>query len=110
MDTTESMQRALMPLAVLSVLEASPAHGYALVAALREVGFANAQGGTVYPMLRAMEGDGLVLSEWDVTGTGPARKVFRLTESGAGRVARDRIAVQHALESIDHLRNGRTSA
>lgn len=54
--------------------------------------------GTVYPALRRLEADGLVLGEWeedeDARDAGrPARRYYRLTPEGAE-------ALEHALERI----------
>ncbi len=39
--------------------------------------------GNLYRTLRAMEGEGLVTSEWDAAAPGPAKRRYELT--GAGR-------------------------
>lgn len=36
----------------------------------------------VYRTLRTLEERNLVISEWDVSGTGPAKKIYRLTTDG----------------------------
>ena len=36
----------------------------------------------IYRHLRQLENDGLVLSEWETEGAGPARRVYRLTAEG----------------------------
>ncbi len=99
----ESLLRAVLPLAVLTALDTAPGHGYALVARLRAAGFTNAQGGTVYPLLRGLEREGLVESTWDVGGPGPARKVFRVTEGGRRRAEDDRRGTDEVLAGLAEL-------
>jgi DNA-binding PadR family transcriptional regulator len=36
----------------------------------------------IYRHLRELEADGLVQSEWQTEGTGPARRIYRLTSDG----------------------------
>ncbi|WP_196250825.1 PadR family transcriptional regulator [Cellulomonas sp. JZ18] len=87
----------------LALLARAPSHGYALIADLRAAGVVGANGGTVYPLLRSLEKDGLVESAWDVSGPGPARKVFRLTDLGAERLAHDRRTASDLLEQVSRL-------
>lgn len=103
MDTPNAVQRALLPLAVLSALRRGPSHGYELVARLQEAGFDSAQGSTVYPLLRALEHNGWVTSHWDAPVSGPARKVVHVTAEGARRAERDHEAVGHVLSHLNQL-------
>ncbi|EYR63722.1 PadR family transcriptional regulator [Actinotalea ferrariae CF5-4] len=102
-DTSESLQRALLPVATLRLVAHAPQHGYALIAALRAAGFTKAQGGTLYPLLRAMEEDGLVASRWEVPATGPARKVFEATSRGLARSAADEDTIEESLRTVRRL-------
>ena len=102
-NTSESLQRALTPVVVLSLLAASALHGYAVITELRALGFRHAQGGTIYPLLRTLEDDGLVTSAWDVSGSGPARKVFEITPTGSTRLDEDRAALRSVVDRLAHL-------
>jgi DNA-binding PadR family transcriptional regulator len=71
--------------AVLSLLAEEPLHGYLLMQRLGKMPmFRNhAPDSTgVYRFLKAMEDRGLVVAAWDVSGSGPAKKQFRLTAKG----------------------------
>jgi PadR family transcriptional regulator, regulatory protein PadR len=77
--------RGHLDLLLLGVLHGSgPAHGYALIVALREQsdGAFDLPEGTVYPALHRLERDGLVASAWD-PGAARRRRVYRLTPRGA---------------------------
>ena len=50
--------------------------------ASEQAGFGNYNKGTVYRALRQMEGLGLVSSMWDTSSTGPARRMYSLTQAG----------------------------
>ncbi len=74
---------------VLHVLSRGPSHGYAIAQAVaRGSGDALRLGeGTLYPVLRALEQGGLVVSEWQPTDSGPARKVYAITPAGEAECA-----------------------
>ena len=63
-------------LAILSLLQEGPKHGYQLIKELtdRSGGLYRASAGTVYPTLQQLEDEGLVLSDHQ-----DGRKVYRLT-------------------------------
>jgi poly-beta-hydroxybutyrate-responsive repressor len=68
---------------LLLQLSKKPAHGYELMGALAEEDdYPTPDPGTLYRTLRQLEEDGLVRSTWDTGGTGPARRVYELTDQG----------------------------
>jgi poly-beta-hydroxybutyrate-responsive repressor len=69
--------------AVLLLLRDRPAHGYELLERLAELlPGERVDMGNLYRVLRAMEEDGLVSSEWDEGSPGPAKRVYRVTGAG----------------------------
>jgi len=79
-------------LLLATLARTGPAHGYAIIAALREhsAGAFDLPEGTVYPVLRTLETAGLLRSEWD-TSTPRRRRVYTLTTAGQqARVAQRR--------------------
>ena len=80
-----------LDLLLLAVIAAAPAHGYAIVSALREqsAGAFDLPEGTVYPALHRLEDRGLVQSAWADVG-GRRRRVYRLTAAGAAALAEHR--------------------
>jgi len=70
----------LQPCLLLLVLE-QPGYGYDLVGRLKPLGI-NDDAASVYRALRLLEHDGAVTSAWRTSDTGPARRVYRLTETG----------------------------
>jgi PadR family transcriptional regulator PadR len=77
-----------LDLLLLSAIAREPAHGYAVIEAIRgtsEGAFELAEG-TVYPALYRLEGAGLLSSSW-TSATGRRRRVYRLTPLGRRRLA-----------------------
>lgn len=83
-----------LDLLLLSVLSTSPAHGYAVIAALRHDsgGTFDLPEGTVYPALHRLERDGLLDAVWQrgPDGAGRRRKVYAITAAGAAALAAER--------------------
>jgi poly-beta-hydroxybutyrate-responsive repressor len=59
-------------------------YGYELIQNIQKFGFVegNAPPGMIYRHLRQLEQDGLVLSTWETEGSGPAKRVYTLTDEG----------------------------
>jgi|SRR5579872_4129133 len=77
-----------LDLLLLSVLAAGPAHGYAVISALRQRsdGTFDLPEGTIYPALHRLEDAGLLASSWAETD-GRKRRVYALTGKGATALA-----------------------
>ena len=74
------LKRGVSTLAVLSCLR-RPQYGYSLMQELEERG-APVDAGTLYPLLRRLERQGLLESEWETSGAKP-RKYYTLSDGGA---------------------------
>jgi DNA-binding PadR family transcriptional regulator len=75
----QELRRGVIVLATLSQLR-SPQYGYSLRQALAERGM-TIEEGTLYPLLRRMEGQGLLASEWRIED-GPPRRYYTLSPQG----------------------------
>jgi PadR family transcriptional regulator PadR len=71
----------LVPILLLMLREWS-SYGYELMEKMATVGLAAMNPGTVYRTLRQMEKDGIISSNWDTSTTGPARRVYSITDAG----------------------------
>jgi PadR family transcriptional regulator PadR len=69
---------------LLLLLHCDEAHGYELLEGLKPFGFGQnpVDLSTVYRMLRDLEERGFVISHWDTDSSGPARRLYRITEEG----------------------------
>ena len=75
--------------AILLLLRERPAHGYDLLERLPEViGEERVDVGNLYRVLRTLEEQGLVASEWDESLPGPAKRTYELTDAGAAALDR----------------------
>lgn len=90
MTDERELLRGNTPTLVLALLSEGPKHTYALGRAIRErVGDAvKFQRGTLYPVLHALERDGLVVGEWQHPPGERPRCLYTITESGRAELSR----------------------
>ncbi len=79
LNLTQELRRGALPLAVLSMLRENK-YGYALITDLDSRGIEIDQG-TLYPMLRRLESQGLLQSSWIIEGTRP-RRYYQVSAEG----------------------------
>jgi PadR family transcriptional regulator PadR len=77
----QDLRKGVLVLAVLSQLRTRQ-YGYSLRQALAQHGMPIEEG-TLYPLLRRLEGQGLLASEWLIED-GPPRRYYVLSAQGAG--------------------------
>jgi PadR family transcriptional regulator PadR len=75
------LKKGVLELCVLALLSRADAYGYEIASRLAK-GIEMGEG-TVYPLMRRMQADGLVETYLVESPAGPSRKYYRLT--GAGR-------------------------
>jgi len=71
----------LVPILLLMLREWS-SYGYELMERVATFGLAAMNPGTFFRTLRQMEKEGMVRSSWDTSETGPARRMYSITEAG----------------------------
>ena len=76
---TQELRRGVLVLATLSQLDEAK-YGYALIDELSKHGLEIDQG-TLYPLLRRLEDQGLLESEWNVEGSRP-RRYYQISPAG----------------------------
>ncbi|MGM0902248.1 MAG: poly-beta-hydroxybutyrate-responsive repressor [Bacillota bacterium] len=67
---------------ILLLLSRVSLHGYELSQKLQAFGFKSIDQGNLYRLLRKLEADELVSSEWDTSGNGPAKRKYSITKAG----------------------------
>lgn len=71
----------LIPIMLLHLRDWN-SHGYELMERIMQFGVESVDQGNFYRLLRQLEKDALVTSEWSVTAGGPAKRVYSITEAG----------------------------
>jgi DNA-binding PadR family transcriptional regulator len=106
-----NIKRGSAELAILSLLEQQPLHGYELAKQIEKqtAGVLRFDVASLYPVLYGLERRGFVKGEWETAPSGRERRYYRLTPQGKKKLqplrqqwkefflALDRLAgVQHA--------------
>lgn len=74
------LKKGVLELCVLALLSRQDAYGYEIASRLAD-GIEMGEG-TVYPLMRRMQADGLVETYLVESSAGPSRKYYRLTAAG----------------------------
>jgi DNA-binding PadR family transcriptional regulator len=102
----QELRRGILVLAALSQLKEEK-YGYALINSLAEKGL-DIEQGTLYPLLRRLESQGLLKSEWNVEGSRP-RRYYVISPQG-NQILTDLTAEWRNLGNImDKLLTGKSS-
>lgn len=94
------MRRGTLTLAVLSQLK-SPCYGYSLLQRLEEKHMA-IEPGTLYPLLRRLESQGLLESRWDTAESRP-RKYYLLSGQGMALYETLKVEWLHLCNEMQNL-------
>ena len=103
-DFDLELTRAALPQAVLGVLSHGDRHGYAIAEVLRQQGFTRIKGGTLYPLLKRLEDQGLVEHTWQHDQAGPGRKQYTITQQGVDELERAATAWRRMSQALTEIR------
>jgi PadR family transcriptional regulator, regulatory protein PadR len=104
-DSYTELLRGNTPTLILSVLARGTAHGYAIARAIeaQSEDALSLGEGSLYPALRALEREDYVISLWEPQESGPARKVYELTDSGRQELARRTRVWRSFVASVEQI-------
>jgi PadR family transcriptional regulator PadR len=94
------MLKGVLGLLLLGMLSTGDHYGYGIVTQLRAAGFDDLAEGTVYPGLTRLEAAGLLESYLSRSDSGPARKYYRLTDTGHAELAHRQTAWSDLVRSV----------
>jgi PadR family transcriptional regulator PadR len=79
------LKKGVLGLCVLALLSRGDSYAYEIASKLaRAVDMGE---GTIYPLMRRMQGDGLVATYLEESPSGPPRKYYRMTDAGRASLA-----------------------
>ncbi|MCH1504006.1 MAG: PadR family transcriptional regulator [Verrucomicrobiales bacterium] len=79
---TIQVRKGILELCILNALEEGECYGYALVKQLAAIPGLHVAEGTIYPLLSRLKLHGLVATRLEESPDGPARKYYKLTQTG----------------------------
>lgn len=77
---------AALDICLLAFIAEKERYGYELIKSLEEEGLELVKEGTVYPLLRRMEREGLIRGRLVPSADGPARKYYSISPTGRERL------------------------
>jgi DNA-binding PadR family transcriptional regulator len=78
----EAPLKGILSITIIDLIKDKPVHGGEIYQSLKEKFQIDTPRGIIYTILRRMESDGLIVSNWDIQESGPAKRIYRITEEG----------------------------
>jgi PadR family transcriptional regulator PadR len=92
------LKKGALDLCVLALLARGDSYAYEIASRLAEaIGMGE---GTIYPLMRRMQADGLVETYLVESSAGPSRKYYRLTDAGRRTLAAQKLAWTNFAEAV----------
>jgi transcriptional regulator len=90
-DKPTELVQGKLHLLILKTLALEPMHGYGIGVRLQQLshGVFQVNAGSLFPALRRLERDGLIVGEWRTTDNNRRAKVYRLTPEGRAQFKRE---------------------
>ena len=98
------LKRGVLELCVLALLSRGDAYAYEIASRLTK-GIDMGEG-TIYPLMRRMQSDGLVATYLEESPSGPPRKYYRLTDTGRAALAQQLAEWRSFTASVEELIGG----
>ncbi len=98
------LKKGVLELCVLALLSRGDTYGYEIASRLAKgIGMGE---GTIYPLMRRMQADGLVETYLVESPAGPSRKYYRLTASGAASFAAQKTEWSQFSAAVNEILGG----
>ena len=95
------LKKGVLEMCVLALLSKGDNYAYDIASRMAEaVGMGE---GTIYPLMRRMQDDGLVSTYLVEAPGGPPRKYYRMTEMGRGTLAAQRSEWKFFMASVEKM-------
>ena len=92
------LRQGVLDLCVLAMLAQQDGYAYDIASRLaQDIGMGE---GTIYPLMRRMQADGLVKTYLEESSSGPPRKYYQLTRAGHAALAAQRVEWNSFVSSV----------
>lgn len=98
------LKKGVLALCVLALLERGDSYAYEIASRMAEA--VDMGEGTVYPLMRRMQSDGLVETYMVESASGPSRKYYRLTEAGRVSLASQKTEWDAFVRAVNGILQG----
>ncbi|KQM21805.1 PadR family transcriptional regulator [Novosphingobium sp. Leaf2] len=79
------LKKGVLGLCVLALLSKGDSYAYEIASRMADA--VDMGEGTIYPLMRRMQSEGLVATYLEESPSGPSRKYYRITQTGRARLA-----------------------
>ena len=112
MNEEHQVKKGSIQTLMLAVLADGPQHGYVIAREIerRSKDVLRFGEGALYPALRSLESEGYIRGNWETPPSGPARRVYTITESGQAKLAQQVRAWQTFAEAVGNVIGGTPNA
>ena len=98
------LKKGVLDLCVLALLSQHDSYAYEIASRLADdIGMGE---GTIYPLMRRLQQDGLVETYLEESPSGPPRKYYRLTEAGRKSLASQKAAWASFAAAVESIVGG----
>ena len=98
------LKKGVLGFCVLALLSRSNSYAYEIASKLSTA--VDMGEGTIYPLMRRMQSDGLVATYLEESPSGPPRKYYRLTDTGRAALAQQTAEWRNFTASVEELIGG----
>ncbi|MEJ2410749.1 MAG: PadR family transcriptional regulator [Novosphingobium sp.] len=102
------LKKGVLGLCVLALLSRGDSYAYEIASRMADA--VDMGEGTIYPLMRRMQSEGLVTTYLEESPSGPPRKYYRITETGRTRLAAQVEEWRGFTAAVDGLIDGAASA
>ncbi|MGB7860005.1 MAG: PadR family transcriptional regulator [Acidimicrobiia bacterium] len=103
---TTQLLHGVLAMCLLSLIDEQESYGYEMVSKLKERGLDLASEGSIYPLLSRLQKQGMIEGYLVQSSEGPARKYYRMSESGRMILNQWRNEWHTFSDSVDGVLNG----
>ena len=98
------LKKGVLDLCVLALLSEHDSYAYEIAARLAElIGMGE---GTIYPLMRRLQGEGFVETYFEESPAGPSRKYYRLTAAGRASFTSQKAAWASFARAVETIVGG----
>ena len=98
------LKKGALEICVLALLSQHDSYAYEIASRLAEaIGMGE---GTIYPLMRRLQNDGLVATYLVESPSGPPRKYYRLTDAGTASFASQKVAWTSFSQAMQNILGG----
>ena len=95
--------RGLLSLAIMCLIKQKPTYGSEIYQNLKEKFGINAPRPLTYALLRRLERNGFITSTWEMPESGPARRIYRITEEGLDVLKDSAVKLKKVIPLIEKI-------